>query len=256
MYDPRSPLLRDATAAIGLPQPEAKARFAEDRLLDAVVWCELLPGETVTEADMMERFGLTRAAARAALTRLGYDGWASPQPRLGWQILPVTGALMGQVLNARRMVEPAALAATTLTDKQRGEVAQIGQVLSAVHNQQAGGALVAFRHFVDKVDSHLIGAVDPFTARHLRKLWHHSARMVRYLEDIAAGRMFRRDDVFDLVRAVVEGDADALVASRHALIDAQERFLLQQMLKSEAALSPGSGLGAPNSQAVIHGRST
>ena len=85
MYDPSSPLLRSGAAPGGVPQPDAKARFAEDRLLDAVVWCEVTPGETITEADVMERFGLTRAAARAALTRLGYDGWAQPLARLGWR---------------------------------------------------------------------------------------------------------------------------------------------------------------------------
>ncbi|WP_121634559.1 GntR family transcriptional regulator [Tropicibacter alexandrii] len=254
MYDPHSPLLRSSVAPDGLPQPEAKARFAEDRLLDAVIWCEVLPGETVTEADVMDRFGLTRAAARAALTRLGYDGWASPQARLGWQILPVTGALVGQVLTARRMVEPTALAAAPLTRTQRDHVARIGDILRAMQDQNTGGAVVAFRHFVDEIDSHLLGAIDPFSARHLRKLWHHSARMVRYLEDAGAGHMFRRAEIFDLVQAVVDADADGIARARHALIDAQERFVLHQMLKSEAALGPGSGLGASRKQAAAQGR--
>lgn len=253
MYDPSSPLLRTALAPDGLHRPEAKARFAEDRLLDAVIWCEVLPGEAVTEADVMDRFGLTRAAARAALTRLGYDGWATPQPRLGWQILPVSGALVGRVLTARRLVEPAALAAARLTDTQRAEVATVGRILDAMRHDTGGAG---FRHFVDRIDSTLLGALDDFTARHLRKLWHHSARMVRYLEDEGAGRMFRREEVFDLVRAVTEADGARIASARHALIDAQEHFVLQQMLKSDAALGPGSGLGAQQSQAATQGRPT
>lgn len=256
MYDPSSPLLRHAIASNGMPQPDAKARFAEDRLLDAVIWCEVLPGETIAEAEVMERFGLTRAAARAALTRLGYDGWATPQARLGWQVLPVSGALVGQVLEARRLIEPHALAAVSLPQQTRDEVARIGAILTAMQRQTSDGAVVAYRQFVDEIDNHLLGAVDEFTARHLRKLWHHSARMVRYLEDAQGGRMFRREEVFELVRAVVERDADGIRAARHALIDAQEQFLLKQMLKSDAALGPGSGLGARRSQAAPHGRPT
>ena len=241
MYDPSSPLIRSATGAGGLPQPDAKARFAEDRLLDAVVWCEVLPGETITEADVMERFGLTRAAARAALTRLGYDGWAQPQARLGWQVAPVTGALFGQVLAARRIVEPA-LSDAALKSAEIDEIQRIGGILKAVSQQPETGAVGSFRHFVDQIDGILLGAIDIFSARHLRKLWHHSARITRYVEDADAGRIFQRDDIFELIRAVCDGDRAGIAAARHALIDAQERFFMRQLLKSDAPIAPGSGL--------------
>ncbi|KUF11810.1 GntR family transcriptional regulator [Pseudoponticoccus marisrubri] len=256
MYDPASPLLRSGSPAAGLPQPDAKARFAEDRLLDAVLWCEILPGETITESDVMDRFGLTRAAARAALTRLGYDGWAQPLARMGWQVLEVTGALVGEVLSARRLVEPAALAEARLDEAQLHEVRRTGQILAAVQHQPQTGARVAFRHFVDEIDSLLLSAIDPFTARHLRRLWHHSARITRYLEDAQAGHMFRRDDVFALVRALEARDADGVRAARAALIDAQETFFLRQMLKSQTALGPGSGLSERAGQAASNRRST
>ncbi|WP_428927004.1 hypothetical protein [Marinibacterium sp. SX1] len=240
MYDPSSPLLRSGAAPGGVPQPDAKARFAEDRLLDAVVWCEVTPGETITEADVMERFGLTRAAARAALTRLGYDGWAQPLARLGWQVAPVTGALIGEVLAARRIAEPA-LARAVLSQAQRDEVARIGAMLDAVSRQGETGAVVTFRHFVDEIDGTLLGAIDTFTARHLRKLWHHSARITRHLEDATSGHVFQRNDIFDLVRAVTTGDGDGITAARLALIDAQERFFMRQLLKSDTPIAPGSG---------------
>lgn len=254
MYDPVSPLLRSGRAAEGLPQPEAKARFAEDRLLDAVLWCEVLPGETITESDVMERFGLTRAAARVALMRLGYDGWAQPLARMGWQVAPVTGALIGSVLSARRIVEPEALSRAGLTRAQIEEVKRVGQMLEAVQGQAAQAAVIAFRHFVDQIDSLLLAAIDDFTARHLRKLWHHSARFTRYLEDNASGRIFCRDDIFALVRAVTDRDAPGIVSARHALIDAQEAFFLRQILKSEAALGPGSGLSSHKRHAANNRR--
>jgi DNA-binding GntR family transcriptional regulator len=241
MYDPSSPLIRSATLSEGPPAPEAKARFAEDRLLDAVIWCEVLPGETVTEADMMDRFGLTRAAARAGLARLGYDGWAQPQARAGWQVLPVTGKLIADVLNARRSVEPA-LAQAQLLPAAMTELRQITAILTTLQDRREAGAVAASRGFVDRIDGLLLGAINPFTARHLRKLWHHSARITRFLEDNTEEIWFHRSDVAALAQAVLVGNREGVVNSRLALIASQEAFFLRQLLKSDAPLTPGSGV--------------
>lgn len=239
MYDPSSPLLRTAAKPDGPPAAQAKARFAEDRLLDAVLWCEIPPGSVITEADAMERFGLTRAAARAGLTRLGYDGWAVPQPRTGWRVLPVTGALIGDVLDARRIAEPA-LAHATLTAEARAELIQIDTVLTPLAGRAEAGARASYSSYVDRVDAVLLGSLNPFTARHLRKLWHHTARMTRFLEDPAQGRVFRRADAPDLIRAMLAEDGAAICAARLALIEAQQAFFLKQLLSSDAPLSPGN----------------
>lgn len=250
MYDPSSPLLRPATTGGAAPAPEAKARFAEDRLLDAVIWCEVLPGETITEADAMERFGLTRAAARAGLTRLGYDGWATPQPRTGWLVLPVTGALIGQILEARRVAEPA-LDTLDLDAAGRAELALIATVLEPLSGQAEAGAVTAFRHYIDRLDGILLGALNPFTARHLRKLWHHTARISRFLEDPARGRLFHRADGPALIDAVLRRDGAAIAAARATLLAAQEAFFLRQLLHSDTPLFPGSGtLGNANHAAT------
>jgi DNA-binding GntR family transcriptional regulator len=241
MYDPNSPLMRGAARGDGPPAPEAKARFAEDRLLDAVIWCEVLPGETVTEADIMDRFGLTRAAARAGLARLGYDGWAQPQARAGWQVLPVTGKLIADVLAARRNAEPA-LGHAQLSHAATTEVRQIMAVLTALQDRPEAGALAANRVYVDRIDGILLGAINPFTARHLRKLWHHSARITRFLEGGTAAIWFHRSDVADLAQAILAGNQDGIVASRLSLIASQENFFLRQLLKSDAPLTPGSGV--------------
>ncbi|MEP2640943.1 MULTISPECIES: hypothetical protein [Roseobacteraceae] len=243
MYDPTSPLLRAPALPDGPPAPDAKARFAEDRLLDAVIWCEILPGETVTEADVMERFGLTRAAARAGLTRLGYDGWAMPQPRTGWLVLPVTGALVGQVLDARRIAE-GALSDVKMTEDARAELIQIASVLQALHSRPEPGAMVSVQQYLDRIDGLLLGGLNPFTARHLRKLWHHSTRILRFLAGTGQNTAFRRADASGLIDAVLAENGRAIVDARMALIDAQEAFCLRQLLNNDAPLTPGSGLVA------------
>nr|WP_285895522.1 GntR family transcriptional regulator [Epibacterium ulvae] len=215
-------------------------------MLAATIWCELRPGEVVTEADIMERFALSRAAARAGLTRLGFDGWATSKARMGWEILPITGQLIGDVLKARRIVEPG-LAQVKLCDGAQVEIAQIETILTALMRGGDQTALSSIRHHVDRIDGLLLGAMNPFTARHLRKLWHHSARITHYLEG-DSGTLFRRDDVFDLIQAILQRDVAGIEKARLTLIAAQERYFLHQLLKNDAPLQPGSGLAARNQQ--------
>jgi DNA-binding GntR family transcriptional regulator len=104
----------------------------------------------------------------------------------------------------------------------------------------------------------LLCALNPFTARHLRKLWHHSARILRFLEDFDQDRVFRRLEVTALIEAVLAGNGKAIVDARMALIDAQEVFCLRQLLRSDAPLTPGSGVlkRAKTKNAAINRRKT
>lgn len=253
MYDPSFPFLRPAATTDGPPAAQAKARFAEDRLLDALLWCEIAPGAVVTEADAMERFGLTRAAARAGLTRLGYDGWAMPQPRTGWLVLPITGALIGHVLDARRIAE-SALGDVKLTADARAELIQIDNMLQPLKDRAEAGALSSFNAYMDRVDGVLLGAMNPFTARHLRKLWHHTARMTRFLQDPAQGRIYRRSDAAGLIKAALAEDGPAICDSRVTLIEEQQAFFLKQLLNSDAPLTPGNVMMGQTKPTTFHRR--
>ncbi|MCV6585284.1 MAG: hypothetical protein OIF47_07100 [Marinibacterium sp.] len=236
MYDPTSPLLRPAVSPDGTPNPEGKVRFAEDRLLDAVIWCELRPSETVTEADVTKRFGLTKAAARAGLARLGYDGWAAPQPRTGWQVLPISGALIGQIIEARRIAEPS-LSGITLDRTAHDELEQIARMLQAVEGRSEPGAVSLMSHYLNRVDGIMLERSNPFTARHLRKLWHHTARITHYFDAATPDHPFRRSDGPALIRALCAGDTEAIVQARAALMDAQQAYFTSQLLNDRTPLT-------------------
>ncbi len=243
MYDPSSPLLRPVVSQAGAPNPEAKARFAEDRLLDAVIWCALTPNGTVTEADVMERFGLTKAAARSGLARLGYDGWATPQPRAGWLILPISGALIGQIIEARRIAE-AALATLKLPDAACAELENIGQILLPLDGRNDPGVLRTVNHYLNRIDGIMLEASNPFTARHLRKLWHHTARITYYFDQFTPSEGFRRTDWPDLIKALCDRDPTAITAARTDLLASQETYFLRQILRDETPLM--SAIPNPN----------
>lgn len=238
MFDPDSPLRPGGGQAPVLPQAPAQARFAEDRLRLAVLWCEIAPGATVTEAEVMARFGLTRAAARVALAQLGHEGWALAHPRAGWEILPVTGRLIGQVLAARRLIEPGALAELLLAPQQQARLSTLARMIEAVQRQGDPAARSTLTGFVQEIETILLGGTDPFTAGHLRQLWQHAQRIARHLgvdgPPCAAGTPA-------LIAAILAGQRETVPTLAAARIDTWQELCLHEMLRNETVLGPGSG---------------
>jgi DNA-binding GntR family transcriptional regulator len=65
----------------------------------------------VSETSLIERFGLSRAAVRAALARLRAEGLVLAEPRRGHLIAPLTLRDVREVYDLRLLVEPAGAAA-------------------------------------------------------------------------------------------------------------------------------------------------
>src|SRR6185503_17212063 len=80
------------------------------RLRRAIVRLELPPSTPVSEASLTERFGLSRAAVRAALARLRAEGLVLAEPRRGHVIAPLTLRDVREVYDLRLLVEPAGAA--------------------------------------------------------------------------------------------------------------------------------------------------
>lgn len=83
------------------------------RLRQAIVRLDLPPSAPVSESTLTERFGLSRAAVRAALARLRAEGLVLAEPRRGHVIAPLTLRDVREVYDLRLLVEPSAAAAAT-----------------------------------------------------------------------------------------------------------------------------------------------
>jgi DNA-binding GntR family transcriptional regulator len=59
-------------------------------LRDAIVREELAPGETVTDLELAERLGLSRAPVRESLARLAYEGLVESKPQSYTRVTPIT----------------------------------------------------------------------------------------------------------------------------------------------------------------------
>lgn len=230
MYDRNSPF----TSKPSVLEPKQKTEFAEERLTQAILWCELAPGSTATEVELAERFGLGRAATRAALAKFSAFGLMQPIPRLGWRVLPMTGALIGQVISARRLAEPA-LAEATLRPEIQAQAANLANMISIIGEQCDVGSLSTRRGYERELLDLIVQAINPIVANFLASLWDQSDRVVRFLE-IGGARPMGSLDAVSLVDALGAGDASAAKA---ALLEHLDRF---QGFASEGLLNDSSEL--------------
>lgn len=73
-----------------------------------VVECALPPGVEVTERELMERYGLSKAPLREALVRLSQEGLLRAIPRSGYRITPITVQDVRDIFELRLLLEPVA----------------------------------------------------------------------------------------------------------------------------------------------------
>ena len=81
---------------------------AFEALYRALVRCELMPGTTVSEAELAGRFYLKRAAARSAVDRLSVMGLLRPVRRRGYVVKPITLRDVNDLFELRTIIEVAA----------------------------------------------------------------------------------------------------------------------------------------------------
>ncbi len=86
----------------------SRAERAHALLRRDIVACRLKPGARLTEADLMARYDLGKASLRAALQRLGQEGFVTAIPRQGYRVVPVTLRDVDEVFALRLELEPLA----------------------------------------------------------------------------------------------------------------------------------------------------
>jgi len=89
----------------------ASSAAAHERLRHAIVRLELAPGTPVSEAQLVARFGYSKAAVRGALARLRVEGLVLAEPRRGHVIAPLTRRDVREIYDLRLLLEPPAAAA-------------------------------------------------------------------------------------------------------------------------------------------------
>ncbi|MCU7728210.1 GntR family transcriptional regulator [Actinoplanes sp. KI2] len=114
-----------------MPADDMKAQAARDALRDAILGGEYLPGERLVEAQLCERFGISRFTVRAALQDLAADGLVKVERNKGAHVRKVTLEEAVEITEVRMVLEGlvAARAAARVTDAQASELDEIGLLM-------------------------------------------------------------------------------------------------------------------------------
>jgi DNA-binding GntR family transcriptional regulator len=84
------------------------AQAAYDLIKRAIIRCDLEPGQQVTEEQLAERFGLSRATVRPALKRLYQERLVATITRQRYVVPPITLKDAQDLFELRLLLEPAA----------------------------------------------------------------------------------------------------------------------------------------------------
>ena len=100
------------------------AADAYARLRHAIMRLELAPGAGVSEAQLVNGFGFSKAAVRAALARLRAEGLVVAEPRRAHVVAPLTLRDVLEIYDLRLLLEPAA-AETAAGRMEAGEISRL-----------------------------------------------------------------------------------------------------------------------------------
>lgn len=214
----------DTAIAKITPMPLKDEAFRD--LERMIVNGELEPGRWVSETDLVEVSGHTRAPIRSAIQRLSDEGLLRIVARRGAQVCPIDHTEQFRSLELRRVVERlvARSAAERATMAQKVELMEIAKGFSNVSEtgDQSEMTELDARSFAV-----LIGAADnQFAARSLtsvkglsRRFWVLNQERYGDIKRMAKAHA-------DLADAVGRGDADLAEEAVDALIDYVEEFTL------------------------------
>ncbi len=222
-----------------LPGPEQKLVFAERRLREAILWCEIAPGSLVTESALGDRFQLGKAAVRTALARLAGRGMVDPVSRRGWRVRPITGAFIGSLIQARRLAEPM-LAESVPLPPELGRAGDLVPVIQAMRHRAEPQSVAAARRYDRELLALLSCRANPFLQGWLHELWDHAEWTTRFLEGRGGQRLAVADPA-PLVTAFQAGDRERIRIERLKAVDAFESFAARVLLSDPAEIG-SSGL--------------
>jgi DNA-binding GntR family transcriptional regulator len=78
-----------------------------EKLKDDILRCKLAPGDEIREAELAERFSVSRQPVREALARLERDYLVTVRPRQGYRVNPISISDARDLLRFRLALEPA-----------------------------------------------------------------------------------------------------------------------------------------------------
>jgi DNA-binding GntR family transcriptional regulator len=197
---------------------ESQSHLAYLRLERLIVTLELAPGAMVTEKQLIGLAGFGRTPVREAIQKLAWQGLIAIRPRAGLQVTALDPAHPAMIYETRRQLEPLAarLTAGNIDPETRQALIACAKAMTEC---SVTGDRVGFLD-ADKLFDEILERTcpNPFLIQALSALQTHARRYWFDASDDAA--LDRSVNLHvKVIRAFLQGDADAAGAAMLALID-------------------------------------
>lgn len=206
-----------------------KASLAEQayRLLEEqLVTLRLAPGELTAEKDLMDMAGIGRTPVREAVQRLSAEGLLQVLPRKGLMVTPLRRSDLGQIIEARRVLERLLVVKATerATPDQRQALTTLASRIEA-----ADSDLETFFRLDQRLNELLEAACgNPFLVKALSAM-HGQCRRLWYLHHRHLNLPRSAQLHGGLARAVADGNGagairalDEIIAILEALVNGMD----------------------------------
>jgi DNA-binding GntR family transcriptional regulator len=218
---------------------------AYERLRHAIRRLELAPGAGVSEAQLVDGFGFSKAAVRAALARLRAEGLVVAEPRRGHVIASLTMRDVLEIYDLRLLLEPPATEAAA-GRIERDELIRLQALAEPPVDFDDAESLERFLSANRPIHLAIVKAAgNRRTARIVERLLDDSerARLVALRAGAASGGVRARQELQFVLAELAAGDgpragqlmAAAIRAFRDELVESLQRAALDVPLSGLAA---------------------
>lgn len=213
-----------ATVEAGRPKLMDAAYLELEKM---IVTGALAPGQWVSETELVELSGFSRAPVRSALQRLAHQQLLNVHPRRGAQIQPIDFTQQFRILELRRPVEKlvARNAAQRATKAHRAQFADIAEAFKLAGDRDDTEAVIAldsknFALIIEAADNAFAGLAMLSVKGLSRRFWILNHERHGDTEKLAYGNI-------KVVNAIRDGDPNGAERAVDALIDYIEKFTMK-----------------------------
>jgi DNA-binding GntR family transcriptional regulator len=116
------------------------------KLREEVLSCTIMPGQSLHENDLADRFGVSKSPIRDALIRLEADGLVTVQSRKGYRVAPVSVSDAGDLYELRSTLE-AAVVSIVAESASTKDLAELDRYRDPEPWREKGGFIAYNREF-------------------------------------------------------------------------------------------------------------
>lgn len=225
------------TRESGVAETGLLAEKAYERIKRSIVRCELEPGRQITEEQLATRFGVGRAAVRAALKRLYQEQLVQNVTRHRYVIAPITLKHVHELFELRMLLEPPAArrAAGRVDGDLLRRLNELCQARYRVGDRESAEAFLSANTEFHAAIAQASG--NSLLASMVRDLLDKVERVHNMSHLLHDRNETAYHEHHDLVEALVSGDGERAEQVMIEQIQASRSFVLDAMISSPSIQS-------------------